>query len=463
MAEKQKTIKNPITIFGKGLHSGDDVKVTFLPAPVDHGYKFKRVDIEGHPIIEADIDHVVDTSRGTTIEKNGVKVRTIEHTLAALSGLGIDNILIELNSSETPIMDGSAKAQVEALLKAEIVEQEKERLYFEIDSNISFVDKDKKVEMMIVPHDHFRVSVLIDYETEVLGTQHATLRNLADFKDEIAECRTFVFLHELEYLVKNDLIKGGDLNNAIVFVNRVIYDEELDNLAALFNRPKVAVLKEGILNNVELRFKNEPARHKLLDLVGDLALLGIHLKGHVIASRPGHFSNVEFAKKIKQHIKQSQNKKPVHNYDINVKPVMDINQIKKLLPHRPPFLFIDKILELSDKHVVGLKNVTMNEGFFVGHFPNEPVMPAVIQIEAMAQAGGVFVLNTVPDPENYLTYFLKIDNARFKQKVVPGDTLVFYLELLSPLRRGICHMQGTAYVGNKIVMEAELLAQIIKK
>lgn len=360
-------------------------------------------------------------------------------------------------------MDGSAKVQVEALLKAGIVEQEKERAYFEIESNISFVDKEKKVEMMIVPHDHFRVSVLIDYETDVLGTQHATLRNMADFKNEIAECRTFVFLHELEYLVKNDLIKGGDLQNAIVFVNRVIYDEELDNLAALFNRPKVAVLKEGILNNVELRFKNEPARHKLLDLVGDLALLGVHLKGHVIASRPGHFSNVEFARKIKQHIRQSQIKKPVHNYDINAKPVMDINQIKRLLPHRPPFLFIDKILEVSDRHVVGVKNVTMNEGFFVGHFPNEPVMPAVIQIEAMAQAGGVFVLNTVPDPENYLTYFLKIDNARFKQKVVPGDTLVFYLELISPVRRGICHMQGTAYVGNKIVMEAELLAQIIKK
>jgi len=462
MAEKQKTIKNSVTISGKGLHSGDEVNLTFKPAPVDFGYQFKRLDLPSQPIVAADIDNVVDTSRGTTIEKNGVKVRTIEHILAALFGLGIDNVLVELNQSETPIMDGSAKSHVDALLSAGIVEQEKDRNYYEIDTNISYHDKERNVEMMIVPNNEYKVSVLIDYNTEVLGTQHAILNHIDEFKSQIANCRTFVFLHELEYLVKNDLIKGGDLNNAIVFVNRVITGDELENLANLFNKPNVKVLKQGILNNVELRFNNEPARHKLLDVVGDLALLGIRLKGHVIANRPGHFSNVEFAKIIRQHIKKHKSKPAVYNYDPNVEPLYDINQIKRILPHRPPFLLIDKILEISDTHVVGLKNVTMNEPFFVGHFPNEPVMPAVIQIEAMAQTGGIFFLNNVPDPENYVTYFLKIDNAKFKQKVVPGDTLIFVLRLASPRRRGICHMLGTAYVGKKVVMEAELIAQITK-
>ncbi|NVO04172.1 MAG: bifunctional UDP-3-O-[3-hydroxymyristoyl] N-acetylglucosamine deacetylase/3-hydroxyacyl-ACP dehydratase [Bacteroidetes bacterium] len=462
MAEKQKTIREAVTISGVGLHTGKEVNITFKPAPENHGYKFKRIDIEGHPIVDANIDFVVDTSRGTTLEQNGVRVCTIEHTLAALSGLSIDNILIEMDCMETPIMDGSSAKYVEVLLKAGIVEQEADREYLEIDSNISFTDADKKVEIIAIPCDEFKVSVMIDYDVNVISPQHASLNKISDFKNEIASCRTFVFLHELEYLVKNNLIKGGDLNNAIVFVNRVITDDELDHLAELFNRPKVAVLKEGILNNVELRFQNEPARHKLLDVVGDVALLGKPLKAHIIASRPGHFSNIQFAKKLKQHIKQIEAKKDIPVYDPDAIPLHDINAIKKILPHRPPFLLIDKIIEISEDSVVGLKNVTMNESFFNGHFPDEPVMPGVLQIEAMAQTGGIFALSTVPDPENYLTYFLKIENARFKQKVVPGDTLIFKLSLLSPVRRGICHMKGVAYVGSKIVMEAELLAQISK-
>lgn len=462
MAKKQKTIKSPITVSGVGLHSGQEVNMTFLPAPENHGYKFRRIDLEGKPVVDADIYNVVDTSRGTTIEDNGVRIQTVEHTLAALSGLEIDNILIDINRPETPILDGSAKQYIETLLKAGIYEQNVEKNYFEITQNITYTDPLKKVEIIAVPSDEFKVSVMIDYETNVLGTQNAYLSNISDFKEQIASCRTFSFLHELEYLLNNDLIKGGDLNNAIVFVNRVISDEELTRLAGVFRREKVAVLKEGILNNLELRYHNEPARHKLLDMIGDLALIGMPLKAHIIASRPGHQSNVEFAKKIKHFIRQQRNKKEGFQYDPTAKPVYDINQIKKIIPHRNPFLFIDKILDISDEHIVGLKNVTVNEAFFVGHFPAEPVMPGVLQVEAMAQTGGIFFLHAKEDPENYNTYFLKIDTAKFKHKVVPGDTLIFYLKLVAPIRRGICQMKGTAYVGNKIVMEAELTAQITK-
>jgi UDP-3-O-[3-hydroxymyristoyl] N-acetylglucosamine deacetylase / 3-hydroxyacyl-[acyl-carrier-protein] dehydratase len=462
MVKKQKTILSPITVSGVGLHSGQEVNITFMPAPENHGYKFRRTDLEGKPIVDADINNVVDTSRGTTIEKNGIRIQTVEHTLAALSGLEIDNILIEINRPEPPILDGSSKHYVEALLKAGIVEQKAEKKYFEITQNITYTDPLKKVEIIAIPSDEFKVSVMIDYDTNVLSTQNAYLNAITDFKDHISSCRTFCFLHELEYLVNNDLIKGGDLNNAIVFVNRVISDEELSRLAGLFRREKVAVLKEGILNNLELRYQNEPARHKLLDIVGDLALIGMPLKAHIIANRPGHHSNVEFAKKIKQFISQSRNKKEVVRYDINAKPVYDINQIRKILPHRYPFLLIDRILDISDTHVVGLKNVTANEEFFVGHFPSEPVMPGVLQVEAMAQAGGVFFLHAKPDPENYNTLFLKIDNAKFKHKVFPGDTIVFDLKLIAPIRRGLCQMKGIAYVGNKIVMEAELTALISK-
>lgn len=463
MTEKQTTISKPVSVSGTGLHTGKNVTLTFKPAPINFGYKFKRVDIENAPLIDADADLVTDTSRGTTLEVNGIKVSTVEHSLAACFGLGIDNILIELDCSEAPILDGSSKPIVEALLQAGIVEQDAEKEYFEIKSNISFTDSDKRVEMVIIPSKEFKLSVLIDYELKVLNTQFASLSSLDNFKDEIAPCRTFVFLHELEYLLSNNLIKGGDLNNAIVFVNRVISKEELDRLAALFNKPSVEVLAEGILNNVDLYFNNEPARHKLLDVIGDLALIGKRVKGHVIVSRPGHSTNVEFAKLIKKQIKaEQQAKKEMPLFDLNKTPLYDINKIKEILPHRPPFLLVDKILEMSDTHVVGIKNVTMNEDFFVGHFPNEPVMPGVLQIEAMAQTGGIMALSFVPDPENYATYFLKIDNVRFRSKVVPGDTLVFRLDLLSPIRRGLCNMKGVAYVGTKIVMEAEMLAQITK-
>jgi UDP-3-O-[3-hydroxymyristoyl] N-acetylglucosamine deacetylase / 3-hydroxyacyl-[acyl-carrier-protein] dehydratase len=463
MNDKQKTIANEVSVRGIGLHTGQEVSLTFKPAPENHGYKFKRTDIENQPIVDANVDYVVDTSRGTTIEHKGVRVATVEHTLSAVAGLGIDNILIELDCSEPPILDGSAKFYVEALLKAGIVEQDAEKEYFTLRENLSYYDKEKMVEMFAVPSDNYRLSTMIDYETKVLGTQNAHLNRLSDFAEEIAPCRTFVFLHELEYLLSNNLIKGGDLKNAIVFVNRVVSQDELDRLASLFDKPKMAVRDEGILNNLELYHQNEPARHKLLDIVGDLALIGKPLKAHIFANRPGHKSNVEFAKLIKEHILAEASKERAPVVDHNDTPLYNINQIKKFLPHRYPFLLIDKIIEIGETHIIGTKNVTANEEFFNGHFPDEPLMPGVLQIEAMAQVGGMFVLNTVPDPENYLTYFLRIDNAKFRHKVIPGDTLVFYLELKTPIRRGICNMQGKAYVGDKIVMEADLLAQISKK
>lgn len=459
MSEKQKTIKTSASIKGVGLHTGKEVEITFKPAPENHGVKFVRVDVENHPFVTPDIDNVFDTSRGTSIRENGVEVLTVEHTLAAITGLGIDNIIVELNCPETPILDGSSKPYIEVLSNAGLVEQNAEKEYIEIKENIYYSNPETKTEMIIMPDNHYNLTVMIDYETKVLSTQNAVLNSIENFKDEIAECRTFVFLHELEYLIKNNLIKGGDLSNAIVFVNKVISDEELTRLAKLFNRPKVEVLREGILNNVDLSFPNEPARHKLLDVIGDLSLLGKPIKGKVIATRPGHKANVEFAKKIRKTV-NSKDTVPV--YDLNAKPLYDINQIKNILPHRPPFLLIDKVLEMSDSHVVGMKNVTMNEPFFIGHFPDDPIMPGVLQVEAMAQVGGILALSTVPDPENYLTLFLKIDKVRFKQKVVPGDTIVFKLDLISPIRRGICHMQGYGYVGNKVVIEAEMMAQIIK-
>ena len=463
MSEKQKTLKGPVTVSGAGLHTGQEVNLTFRPAPVNHGFKFRRIDLPGQPIIDADADLVTDTSRGTTLELKGVKVSTIEHALAALTGMDLDNVLIDLDCQETPILDGSSRFYVDAIREAGVVEQDAERKYFTITEILRYSDPDKKTELLILPDDTYKVSVMIDYDTQVLGTQNAHLSHINEFADEIAPCRTFVFLHELEFLIKNNLIKGGDLSNAIVFVNRLIDQDELDRLAKYFNKPKVEVLSEGILNNLELSFNNEPARHKLLDVMGDLALVGTRIKGHVIASRPGHMANTEFAKIIKQHIRHETSQALSPKYNPNEPPLFDINDIKRLLPHRPPFLLVDKILRMSDHDVVGLKNVTMNEGFFVGHFPEEPLMPGVLIIEAMAQAGGIFVLSQVPDPENYLTYFMKIDNVRFRNKVVPGDTLIFHLELISPFRRGISHMRGVAYVGNKIAVEAELMAQIAKK
>ena len=462
MKEKQQTIKKAVSLTGVGLHTGKQVTITFQPAPVNHWYKFQRTDIPGLPIIEADADLVVDTARGTTLEKNGVRVNTTEHVLAALRGLEIDNCLIQVDSAEMPIMDGSSIKFVEALEAAEIVEQDAFRDYFELKENLSYEDPVKRVEMLAVPQDTFRTTVMVDYNSDVLGTQHAGMYNMTEFKSEIARCRTFVFLHELEALLAHNLIKGGDLNNAIVLVDKEVPKEKLDHLRKVFNKPDVEIKGRGVLNNTKLHFYNEPARHKLLDIVGDLALVGKPLKIHILAARPGHAGNVEFAKKIKELIKKEKREGSAPKIDLSATPVYNIQDIMKILPHRQPMLLIDKIMEIGPEHVIGIKNVTLNEEFFKGHFPDEPVMPGVLLIESMAQCGGILVLKTVPDPENYQTYFIKIENVKFKQKVVPGDTLVFSLNLLSPIRRGICHMSGTGYVNNKPVIEAEMMAQIVK-
>lgn len=462
MSEKQKTIQKAAIVSGTGLHTGKQVTMRFVPAPVNHGYKFKRIDLPDNPLIDADIDNVFDTSRGTSIKQNDAEVRTVEHALAAVCGLGIDNIMIEIDGPETPILDGSAKLIIEALAEAGIQEQNENREYFELPNNIYYSDHEKKIDMIALPAKQFSVSVMIDFETDVLNTQNAVMHRIEDFREQIADCRTFVFLHELELLIKNGLIKGGGIDNAIVFVNRLLSKEKLDSLAEFFNRPKVEVLQQGILNNVELRHPNEPARHKLLDIVGDLALIGKPIKAKIIASRPGHASNIVFAKKIKQLLKQDEINKKIPKFDLTAAPVYNINDIKRILPHRYPFLLVDKIIDIGTSHVVGVKNLTFNEHFFQGHFPDEPVMPGVLQIEAMAQVGGILVLSTVPDPENYSTYFVRIENVRFKQKVVPGDTIIFKLDLVQPVRRGICMMKGVGIVGNKIVIEAEMMAQITK-
>ena len=437
--------------------------MTFKPAPENHGYKFKRIDIEGHPIVDADVDNVTDTSRGTNIAQNGASVNTVEHVLAALVGLEVDNVLIELDGPETPIMDGSSIKFIEALEEAGFEDQEAEREYYHIPHNIHYSEPDRKVEMVAMPLDDYRFTCMIDYNSPVLGSQHAAITTISEFKKEISSSRTFCFLHELEMLLENDLIKGGDLNNAIVVVDKEVSQEELQKLGILFKKKDIDVAKEGILNNIELRHQNEPARHKLLDMIGDLALVGVPLKGHIMAARPGHAANVAFAKRIKAQIKKERSKKKVKIYDPNATPVYDTVQIMNILPHRQPFLMIDKILELTKTHVVGLKNVTMNEEFFKGHFPGSPLFPGVLQIEAMAQTGGILVLNTVPDPENWITLFLKIENARFKDKVVPGDTLIFQCDLLAPIRRGIAQMKGIGIVGERIVVEAELMAQIVRR
>ena len=463
MTIKQTTLKTEVSVSGVGLHTGKPANITIKPAPDNFGIRFRRIDLKNSPEIKADLDNVVDVSRGTSIEENGGRVSTVEHVLAALAGMEIDNVIIEIDGPEVPILDGSSNPFIEIICKAGKQEQKAEREYYVLQENLTYEDTARKVEMLAVPSEDFRVTVMVDYNSPVLGTQHASLNKIAEFKEEIAPCRTFVFLHELEALVKHNLIKGGDLDNAIVLVDRVVSQQELDKLAKLLNKPRVEVKEKGILNNLELHFQNEPARHKLLDIVGDFALIGQPIKAHILAARPGHAANVEFAKKIKQLIKRDKLKKAVPAIDYNQQPVYDINQISNLLPHKYPFLLIDKIIELSEHHVVGVKNVTMNEWFFQGHFPGNPVMPGVLQIEAMAQTGGILVLNTVTDPENYWTYFMKIEKARFKQRVLPGDTLIFRLELASPLRRGICHMKGEAYVGDKVVMEAEMMAQIVKK
>lgn len=462
MKVKQHTIKKQVTISGVGLHTGIEANMTFVPANPNHGYKFQRMDLEGQPIIDADVDNVVDVSRGTTLEQSGARVFTVEHVLAALVGMEIDNVLIQLSGPEPPILDGSSIQFIDILEDAGLEEQNALRRFFEVPESIHYKDSAREVEMAALPLDDFRVTVMVDYNSPVLGSQHASITDISQFRQEIASCRTFCFLHELEMLYNNNLIKGGDLNNAIVVVDRVVEEAELSSLAKMFNKQKVEVKKEGILNNVELRYKNEPARHKLLDVIGDLALVGRPLKAQILAARPGHAANVAFAKKIKRAMEKA-GPMNIPYYDPKSPPVLDINQISNILPHRYPFQLVDKIIYLDNKVVAGVKNVTINEPFFMGHFPNNPVMPGVLQVEAMAQTGGILVLSTVEDPENYWTYFLSIENCKFRKMVLPGDTLIFKCELLNPIRRGIAKMKGEAFVGNALVCEAVMTASIVRK
>jgi|TARA_B110000259_G_scaffold153666_1_gene173998 UDP-3-O-[3-hydroxymyristoyl] N-acetylglucosamine deacetylase/3-hydroxyacyl-[acyl-carrier-protein] dehydratase len=456
MGDKQRTISREVSLSDVGLHTGKKVNLTFCPVKENFGIKFQRIDLEGQPIIEADVDYVTDIQRGTTLTKNGNSVSTIEHSLAALTGLGIDNCLIKIDAQEVPIMDGSSKPFIEILKKAGIKELGADKNYFVITEPIKFTIEDKGIELIALPDDHYNITSMIDYESPVLGKQFATLDKIEDFEEEIASSRTFCFLHELEFLAKHNLIKGGDLSNAIVVVDKVIEKERLDEIAKILNKPSVEVKEEGILDNIELRHANEPARHKLLDIVGDLTLVGRPIKGKIIASKPGHGPNTEFAKLIKKSIKKMEK-----NFDVsNI--ALDVEGIKKILPHRPPFLMVDRIIELTPERVVGVKNVSINEDLFRGHFPNQPIFPGVLQVEAMAQVGGVLVLSQFEDPENYLTYFMKMDNVKFRKMVVPGDTLVFELTYLSPYRRGIAHMLGKAYVNGELVTEAEMMAKIDK-
>lgn len=460
--DKQHTLCQSVSISGTGLHTGVLVDMTLHPANPGYGIQFQRIDLPNQPVIKADCDLVTDTSRGTTLQVGEAKVSTVEHILAALVGLGVDNLLIELNGPEIPIMDGSSNPFIEAIEKVGVLEQDAAKAWYSIDENIFHYDEEKRVEMVALPGLDYQITTLIDFNSPVLGTQHAALKTIKDFKSEIAPCRTFCFLHELETLLEHDLIKGGDINNAIVVVDKPVTKEEMGRLAKVFKRDKIEVKSEGYLNNLELRFPNEPARHKLLDVVGDLALIGYPIKARIIANRPGHSSNVEFAKKIKQYIKKNKNIKDVPVYDPSATPVYTLEQIEKTLPHRHPFLLVDKIIELTDTSIVGVKNVTFNEWFFPGHFPGNPVMPGVLQIEALAQTGGILCINAMPKG-NYDTYFLKINNCKFKQMVRPGDTMLLKLELMAPIRRGICEMRGTVYVNGKVATESELVAQVVKR
>jgi UDP-3-O-[3-hydroxymyristoyl] N-acetylglucosamine deacetylase/3-hydroxyacyl-[acyl-carrier-protein] dehydratase len=461
-SEFQHTLSSEAVVRGVGIHTGQTVEMVLKPADPNTGIIFKRVDLPGAPSVKADVDNVVETTRSTTIEANGARVSTIEHLMAALVGNQVDNVTIEINGPEVPILDGSSEPFVESIQKAGLRKQDAPKIYYNLQHNITFSDEHKKVEMVALPYQEFRVNTLIDFNSPVLGTQHAAIRHISNFNDEIAPCRTFCFFHELEYLMDHNLIKGGDINNAIVVVDKPVSDEQVQRISKVFKKSNVKVNEGGILNNLDLRFPNEPARHKLLDVVGDLALVGYPFKAHIIANRPGHSSNVAFAKKIKEHIKKYRNKQNVPVYDPNKPALFDVHAIEKKLPHRYPFLLIDKVIELSDKHVVAIKNVTYNEAFFQGHFPGNCVMPGVLQVEALAQTGGIL---TIPDDldHDYDTYFLKIDNCKFKNKVVPGDTLILKMELMNPVRRGICEMKGTIFVGDKVIAEADLVAQIVKK
>ena len=457
---KQKTISTNLSFKGFGLHTGKEVDLVIEPAEVNHGIQFSRVDLDSHPIVPASVEYVTDTKRSTTIEKNGVKVVTVEHLLSALYALGIDNALIKINSEELPILDGSAAPYVEALKQIDFIEQSGSKSYISLNKSITYKDE-SGAEILYVPAEEFTLSVVLDYSNKVLGTQYAELRKIDNYAEEIASCRTFVLLSELEYLAQSGLIKGGDIDNAIVIVDKKIEEEALRKLAKLLGKEELKINIQGnTLNNCELKYINEPARHKLLDLIGDLALLGKPLKGHIIAKKPGHHLNTSFARILKKAMNEQEKSKPM--YDLTKEPLYDINEIENMLPHRYPFLLIDKIMEITEDGIIGVKNVTKNEPYFQGHFPSNPVMPGVLQIEAMAQTGGVFSLSKVEDPHLYSTYFMKIDNVKFKRKVIPGDTIVFDLKLISPIRRGLVHMGGKGYVNNQVCIEADMLAQVVK-
>ena len=458
MINFQRTINEEGNLEGIGLHTGKKSKLKFVPALINHGIKFQRIDLDGMPIVDADVNNVIAVERGTTIKQNDATISTVEHLLAAIVGLQIDNILIQIDGEEIPILDGSSKYFIECLEKCGLKTQDAARKYIEISEKITYNDEENNVEISIYPHNDYRITSMVDYNSEILGSQHYTLNQISNFKKDISDARTFCFLHEIEDLFKKNLIKGGDLDNAIVIVDKVIDEKKLKEISQLLGKKNIKVDKQGILNNIKLKYNNEPARHKLLDIVGDLALVGRPIKGHIIAARPGHKSNIEFAKILKNFVKKRNINAP--KYDPNQKPVFDINGVKNIMKHRYPFLLVDKITYLDESEVVGVKNVTVNEDFFNGHFPGNPVMPGVLQIEALAQVGGILVMNSIEEPEKHIPYLAGIENFRFRKMVSPGDTLVMRLRFIAPIKRGIAKMKAEAFVGNNLVSEGNMTATI---